>query len=379
MKIAKVETFVLSQQLGSGQRFAYSQAWYNTRTIMILKIETDNGLVGWGESFGPAFINKTIIDAYMASKLIGLDPLDTEVIWEMLYNMFRDHCQKGNCIEAISAVDIALWDIKGKAFGQPIYKVMGGSPRERLWPYATGLYRNVLPTDIGGLIDEAQSYADQGFKAMKIKIGFGVEDDIKTVKALRKHLGDNIKLMVDANHAYNATTAIRLSRSIEECDIAWFEEPVPPEDIGGYIEVKNKTTIPVSGGEAEFCRYGFNTLLQNRAVDIVQPDCCVTGGISEFKKIATLASIYNIQCYPHVWGSAIALFTAVHCGFMLPDFPNKIVAEDVMFEYDRTTNIFREELAFGGLKLKDGYVMPPEKPGLGIEINEEIISRYRIG
>jgi len=378
MKIIKLETFVVNQDLENGKKFAFSQAWYTSRTIMILKITTDEGIVGWGEAFGPAFINKTIIDDYMAEMIIGKDPMDTEVIWEQLYNQFRDHCRKGNIIEAISAIDIALWDIKGKAFNLPIYKLMGGTPRERIKPYATGLYRKELPTVVNDLIKEAESYVKQGFNAIKIKIGFGVDDDIKTIREIRRALGGNIQLMVDVNHAYNASTAIKLSKNIEEYDITWFEEPVPPEDIEGYIEVKSKTNIPVSGGETEFCRYGFNNLLRKRAVDIVQPDCCLTGGISEFKKIAVLASIYNIQCYPHIWGSAIALATGINCAFFLQDFPYKLLPEDMLLEYDRTPNIFREKLSINSVEIKDGYILPSDKPGLGIEIDEDLIKRYRV-
>lgn len=213
---------------------------------------------------------------------------------------------------------------------------------------------------------------------MKIKIGFGIEDDIKATRAIREAVGPEIKLMVDANHAYNANTALKVCRGIEDCDIFWFEEPVPPEDIDGYIEVKSQTTIPISGGEAEFTRFGFNELIGRRAVDIVQPDCGVTGGISEFRKIATIASIHNIQCYPHVWGSAIALYTGINCAFSLQDFPYKLVQEDMLLEYDRTENIFREKLAKEPLKMVDGYIAPPTKPGLGIEIDEELIKAYRI-
>ncbi|MCF8018948.1 MAG: mandelate racemase/muconate lactonizing enzyme family protein [Vallitaleaceae bacterium] len=378
MKIQSVETIVVKQELGKDVKFCFSQAWYNTRTIMILKITTDTGIVGWGESFGPAFVNQVIVDKYYTPYLIGQDPLDIEVIWEGLYNILRDHCTRGNAIEAMSSVDIALWDIKGKFFNQPIYKLLGGSPRKGIRPYATGLYRNVLPTDHEGLIKEALRYKDDGFKAIKIKIGFGVKDDIKTVKAIRKAVGDEILLMVDANHAYNASTALKVCRGIEECDITWLEEPVPPEDIEGYIEVKSKTTIPIAGGETEFTRFGFSTLLNRRAVDIIQPDCGVTGGISEFKKIAVLASINNIQCYPHVWGSAIALYTGIHCAFSLQDFPNKLVQEDMLLEYDRTENFFRECLNKDPLVLVDGYIMPPTKPGLGIEVDEELIAKYRI-
>ncbi|MGL1894469.1 MAG: mandelate racemase/muconate lactonizing enzyme family protein [Spirochaetaceae bacterium] len=378
MKIESVETIIVKQNLGEGVSFAYSQAWYNTRTIMILKITTDTGIVGWGESFGPAYVNKALIDNYFTPYIMGRDPLDIEVIWEGLYNMFRDHSPKGNAIEAMSAIDIALWDIKGKFLNLPIYKLLGGTPRKHLLPYATGLYPTQLPSNHKVLVQEALRYKNDGFKAIKIKIGFGIEDDINLVKKIRAAVGNDLMLMVDANHAYNANTALKVCRGIEECNITWFEEPVPPEDIDGYIELKSKTTIPLSGGEAEFTRYGFNNLLNRRAVDIVQPDCAVTGGISEFRKIAMLAHVNNIQCYPHVWGSVIGLFTAIHCAFSLPDYPHKLVQEDMLLEYDRTTNIFRDKLAKQPLELVDGYILPPTKPGLGIEIDEELLEKYRV-
>ena len=378
MKITDIHAYVVSQQLDRGESFAYSQYWYNTRTVMLLKMETDEGVTGWGEAFGPAVVNKAIIDHVYKPIVMGRDPFDSEVIWEELYNRLRDHGQKGVTVEAISAIDIALWDIKGKALNLPVYKLLGGSPRARIMPYATGLYRRNHPDMTRELVKEAEGYAEQGFKAIKLKIGFGIEEDVRTLREIRKALGEKILLMADANHAYNANNAIKLSRKMEDYDIFWFEEPVPPEDIDGYIEIRANTSIPIAGGEAEFTRYGFSNLLQRRAVDIVQPDCCVTGGISEFRKIVTLAAINNIQCYPHIWGSAIALFTGVHCAFSLPHFPPSLYPGDVLLELDRTPNIFREELSRTKLDFKDGYVSLPEGAGLGIDVDEELIAEYEV-
>jgi len=378
LKIRDINTYILSQQLNRGESFAYSQNWYNTRTIMILEMKTEEGVVGWGECFGPAVVNKAIIDNLYKPLLIGRDPFDSEVIWDELYNKLRDHGQKGAVIEAISAIDIALWDIKGKVLNLPVYKLSGGAYRKRIMPYATGLYRRKCDDITRELVEEASRYVQQGFKAIKLKVGFGIHDDLMTLREIRREIGDKVLLMVDANHAYNANTALKLARRMEEYDIFWFEEPVPPEDIEGYIEVKNGTSIPIAGGEAEFTRYGFNNLLKRRAVNIVQPDCCVTGGISEFKKIATLASIYNIQCYPHIWGSSIALQAGIHCAFSLPDFPPSLTPFDVLLEYDRTPNIFREKLSKIEFKIKDGYVNLPDRPGLGLEIDEDLIKKYRV-
>lgn len=378
MKIKDIKTYIVSQQLAGGESFAYSQYWYNTRTIMLLKMETDEGITGWGEAFGPAAVNKAIIDNVYKPIVIGRDPFDSEVIWDELYNKLRDHGQKGITVEAISAIDIALWDIKGKALNLPVYKLLGGAPRSRIMPYATGLYRRDVPDIVNELVKEAVGYAEQGFKAIKLKIGFGIENDLLAIKEIRRAIGDGVLLMVDANHAYNANNAIKLSRKMEEYNIFWFEEPVPPEDIAEYLEVKAKTNIPLAGGEAEFARYGFYNLLHSRAVDIVQPDCCVTGGISEFKKISTLASIHNIQCYPHIWGSAIALYTGIHCAFSLPHFPPSLNPDEVLLELDRTPNIFREKLAGREPEVKDGYIDIPDGVGLGIEIDEELIEKYKI-
>ncbi len=378
MVIKNIAAIVLNQELEGGQAFAYSQSWYNSRTIMLLEIETDTEITGWGECFGPAIINKSIIDNIYKPVLIGRDPFDSEVIWEELYNKLRDHGQKGLSVEAISAVDIALWDIKGKALKMPVYKLLGGTPRTRIMPYATGLYRRKCDDILNELVGEATHYLEEGFKAIKIKVGFGVNDDAMIIKEIRKAIGSKTLLMIDANHAYNASSALRLANKIEDYDIFWFEEPVPPEDIDGYLQVKAGTKIPIAGGEAEFTRYGFNKLLGCRAVDIVQPDCCVTGGISEFRKIATLASINNIQCFPHIWGSAVALAAGIHCAFSLPHFPPSLTPEDVLLELDRTPNIFRDKLSKTDLPVKDGYLYLPVGAGLSIEVDEDIIEEFKI-
>lgn len=378
MKIKEVKPYIVSQKLGE-ESFCYSQAWYNTRTIMVLEIITDDGISGFGEAFGNAFINKAVIENVYAPKIIGQNVFDSEKIWDELYNSLRDCGQKGSCIQALSAVDNALWDLKGKYAHLPVYTMLGGARRERIVPYATGLYHSASPNLEKELVAEAVSYAEAGFRAIKMKIGFGVEDDIQMVKQVRKAIGDDIALMVDANHAYNALFAKKLAKGIEEYDITWLEEPVPPEDIAGYLDVKASTSIPLSGGEAEFTRYGFKSFVDSRAVDILQPDCSITGGLSEFMKIVTLAKIANTQCYPHVWGSAVALQVGLNAAFAQPDFPESLKPADVYFELDRTPNIFREELSLQKLDIKDGYLARPEFEGLGFEMNWDLLEKYRIG
>lgn len=377
MKIKEIKTYIVTQKLGE-KSFCYSQAWYNSRTIMLVEIFTDDGISGFGEAFGNAFINQTIIEKVYKPRLIGQNIFDSAKIWDDLYNILRDSGQKGSCIQSLSAIDNALWDLKGKYTHLPVYTLLGGARREKIMPYATGLYPSASNNTEKELIEEAVSYVEAGFKAIKMKVGFGIENDIRMIKKIRSEIGDDIKLMVDANHAYNASTAIKLARNIEECNITWFEEPVPPEDLKGYCEVKKQTSIPIAGGEAEFTAYGFKNFIEKRCVDILQPDCSITGGLSEFMKIVTLAKLENIQCYPHVWGSAVAVAVGLNAAFAMPDFPESLNPSEVYFELDRTPNIFREELSKIKPQIKEGYIYRSEFEGLGLDIDYELLNNYQI-
>lgn len=377
MKITDVKTYIVSQCLGK-EKFAYSQKWYNSRTILLLKIETDEGISGWGECFGPAYIHETIIENYYAPYIIGKNALDKELIWDGLYNMLQDHGQYGLSIESISGIDIALWDIAGKYYKQPIWQLLGGKRREIIIPYATGLYLRESGDPLEYMLVEAKSYIDKGFKGLKMKVGFDIRKDIQIVEAVRKAIGDDVFLAIDANHAYDVPNALKLARAVEDFDIAWFEEPIIPEDLKGYKLVRAGTSIPISGGETHFTRWGFQRLLENRCVDIVQPDACVTGGISEMMKIATLCTVHGTHMCPHVWGSAISLYAAINLCFALPDIPPSLNPQKMLLEYDRTPNIFREMLAGEPLEVIDGKVYPTTKPGIGIKIDENLIQKYQV-
>jgi len=310
MKITGLRAHVLSAALS--QPFAYSRAWYDTRTAMLVEIETDDGLIGWGECYGPAAMTAAVVNS-VAPWLIGEDPLRTDFLWQMIYARLRDHGQKGVVIEGLSGIDIALWDIKGKHFGVPVYQLLGGPLRNEVQAYATGLYRRKSGNPLRYLAEEAAGYVVEGFKAVKLKVGFGVAEDAAVTRAVREAIGPDIALMVDANHAYDASAAIRLGRMIEAHDIGWFEETVPPEDVSGYQAVKAALAIPIAGGECEFTRFGFRNLLVSRAVDIVQPDTCAAGGLSECKKIADMAEAFGTRYNPHVWGTGIAI--AASCSY----------------------------------------------------------------
>ena len=374
MIIRNIRTHILTAPLS--QPFAYARAWYDTRTAMLVEIETDSGLVGWGECYGPARVNSAVVKE-IAPWLIGEDPLRTDHLWQSVYARLRDHGQKGVVIQGLSGIDIALWDIKGKHFGVPVHRLLGGPLRTEVRAYATGLYRRKSGDPGKYLAEEAASYVAEGFGAVKLKVGFGIEEDAAMARAVRAAIGRDVALMVDANHAYDAVAAIRLGRMIEELDIGWFEEPVLPEDIAGYRAVKAAITIPVAGGECEFTRFGFRDLLASRAIDIVQPDTCAAGGLSECKKIADMAEAFSVRYNPHVWGTGIAIAASLQLLAVLPSHtPTSLAPVEPMLEFDRTEHPIRQSILVTPIEHIGGVVRVPEGPGLGIEVDRKALARF---
>ena len=381
MKITGVETYVLEGLLGD-QAFGWSQRVTDRRQTAICVVTTDEGIEGLGEAFyygGPARIVASLMSDAYAPLLIGKDPLDTGVIWDFCYNWTRDQGMKGLPISALSALDIALWDIKGKALGLPVFSLLGGAYRNRARVYATGLYEpQNVPSVEEALAREARGYKEEGFFATKLKVGYGMEQDMKYVKAVRDAIGKDMLLMVDANRAYNAAEAIRLAREMEEYDVYWFEEPVPPEDIDGYIEVKQKSNILIAGGEDEFTRYGFRELIVRRAVDILQPDLCAAGGFTEMMKIVAMASAWNVPVYPHVWGTNVGLAASLQLFAALPHFPDRRHPAEPFFEYDRSPHPLRDGVTQEQFAMKGSYLDIPARPGLGITLNMDFVRNHTV-
>jgi D-galactarolactone cycloisomerase len=374
VKIRDIKTYVLDAPLA--EPFAYSQAWYERRGACLVEIVGEDGNSGWGEAFGPAKLTAAIVEFYKPM-LIGGDALATELHWQALYNRLRDHGQKGLPIEALSAIDIALWDLKARHLNLPMHRLLGGPLRSRVEAYATGFYRKRHGDPLAYLLDEARERVDQGFHAIKLKLGFGLDEDVRLCRAVRSAIGDRIGIMVDANHAYDATAAIRLGRQIEALDIAWFEEPVPPEDLAGYREVKEALSIPVAGGEAEFTRWGFRSLISQRLVDILQPDLCAAGGISECRKIADMANAFGVRVNPHVWGTGVALAASLQWIATLPHNPPGLHPIEPLLEFDQSEHPIRMAVLRDPILQKDGWVDIPQGPGLGIEIERAALQRFR--
>ena len=375
MIIEKIETYILKDTLSKS--FFFSQWEYSERCICVVKVTTSDGHYGWGEGYGPASVLEAGIN-FLKSIVLNKNPLENEVIWSEMYRKTLDFARRGILVASMSAIDIALWDLKGKILNLPVSLLLGGVYRKKIKPYATGLYFSDRNNPSKDFDEEATSYVSQGFKAIKMKVGLGVDLDFKHVKRMREVIGDDIQLMVDSNHAYSLSEAIALAKKIEPFNISWFEEPISPEYYEQYNELRNKTTIPISGGECEYLRFGFHQLLKNKSVDIIQPDICASGGLTEAKRIAALASTYGVDVIPHTWGTSIGIHVALHFISNLELMPGRMMVPDFLIEYDQTENALREKLTFPSLVMKDGMIEVPTGPGLGIDVNEDILKKYSI-
>ncbi len=377
MIVKKIETFLLSDKLE--ESFYFSQFEYSTRLICIVKITTEDGTVGWGEGYGFASIIKAGVE-FLTPLVVGRSALDTDRIWADMFRKCTDHARKGILLSSISAIDIALWDLKGKILKQPVSTLLGGRFRERVKCYATGLY---FTASMEGcmeqkLAEEALMYKDQGFKALKMKVGLSIEQDIKNVTAVRNAIGDDMALGIDSNHAYNLREALKLCRALEPLNIMWFEEPLSPDNYDGFKALRSKTSIPIATGECEYLMNGFNNLLSNGCVDFIQPETSATGGFTEIKRIAALASMYNVELTPHNWGTGIVIAANLHLCSNLNYTPGRMFAGEPLLEFDRSPNRLREELITKPFAAKDGYLDVPTGYGLGVEVNEDKLYEFTL-
>ncbi len=387
MKITKVTSHVL--QYDMPELLGYSQQYYDKRTAHLVEVETDEGITGWGECFGPgnvAIANKAIVERVIQPLVLGENPLNRDVLWHKVYNLLRDHGQKGMPMQSLSGVDIALWDIAGKVAGLPLHMMIGGKHRDDIPVYGYGMM--LRPEPVYELAkrfeDEAASIKGMGFAATKMKIGLGPKDDVKLAEAVRRGVGDEFPFMADANHCYTTSDAFFVGHALEELDAYWFEEPIAPEDLDGYRELRAGLKVNISGGEAEFNRWGWRNLLEARALSIAQPEVCALGGISEYLRVLALCHAHFTPVINHVWGSAIAVATNMHLLAAMPPMPGGLFPWEPMLEFDTTDNKFRDELLTepldiqGQVKKNNGRVTIPGGAGNGVEPDRDFIKRYTI-
>jgi D-galactarolactone cycloisomerase len=355
--------------------------------VHLVEVQTDEGLSGFGECFGGGLVargNRAIVEQTIAPMLIGMDPLKREPLWHKVYNLLRDHGQKGMPVQALSGIDIALWDIAGKVLDLPLHALLGGAFRERVPVYGYGMMLRQVPDLAQRFACESAEIRSGGFAAMKMKIGLGLREDVGLVESVRAAVGDGMRLMVDANHCYTLREAVPLGRELERLGVDWLEEPIAPEDRDGYRELRSTLDLNIAGGEAEFTRWGFRDLICGRCVDILQPEVCGLGGITEYQKVLALAHSHFIPVVNHCWGSAVAVAVNLHLGVAMPDLPGGMHQVQPMLEFDTTPNRFRDGLLrqpldiFGQVKASGGFASPPPGPGIGIDIDMDFVRSHLV-
>lgn len=354
----------------------------------ILRIETEDGIVGWGEgknaagSAGDYSALVHLLNAEFGPRLIGRDASEITPIWESLYNGVRaagaakrghvmpELSRRGLTLAAISAVDIALWDIRGKALGEPVWALLGGRSAARLPAYASGGW-----ADADGIGDQLLGYVDAGgFGGVKMRVGSmdgTPRASAERVRAARRALGPDIDLMVDAHGTFTVAEAKRFAAMVGDCDLAWFEEPVTADDHHGLAEFRAMTHIPVAVGESECTRFDFRDIAMARGADILQPDPAFCGGITEAMRIAALASAFNLRLAPHLWAGAPAFFAGLHVVAAAP--------AGYLVEFSLGANPMIHELSRAPVSAADGMIAVPDSPGIGLDMDEDKIAHYAKG
>jgi L-alanine-DL-glutamate epimerase-like enolase superfamily enzyme len=355
---------------------------------VVVRIETESGLVGWGEakagvgSAAPGHGLAAIVNQDFAPLLIGQDARDVGRLWDVLYNMPREgyavsrgHVlpqlgRRGLSVSAIAGVDLALWDLLGKSVGAPVWRLLGGRRAARMPAYASGGW-----ADEALIGEQLQSYVDKGgFRAVKMRVGVMDGEPHRSaarVRAARKALGQDVKLMADAHGTWTVSEAKAFCRMVQDYDLYWLEEPVTADDKAGLAEVRRSTTVPIATGESEFTRHDFREIAELRAADILQPDLAIAGGLTEGVRIGALASAFNLRLAPHLWSGApafaagLALAATQSAGFIL--------------EYSLGGNPMLHDLVHETFPVVDGELEIPERPGLGITVDEEFLRRYARG
>jgi L-rhamnonate dehydratase len=346
---------------------------------VLVRVNTDKGLYGVssvGVGNGAAAY---VLEHHLKPIVVGESPFNVELLWEKMFRSTLNYGRKGLVLEAISAVDIAIWDILGKATGQPLYNLLGGKTRERIRLYASRLYAQ---KDLDLLASQAAAFVRQGFTALKQRFGYGPRDgvsgmrrNLELVQTVRDAVGPDIELMADAYMGWDVNYAIRMIRMLEDAgvDLNWVEEPVIPDDIDGYAQIRRAVQTPISGGEHEFTRYGYRELIRQEAVDILQPDVNRVGGITEARKIWAMASAYNLAVIPHAGQLHNYHLVMAHLNSPIAEYFPRAAEGGA-----RDDDTLFWELFVGEPEPKDGFLTLSESPGLGLELNEEHLRQWRI-
>lgn len=348
------------------RRFGWSLGWTDRRHATLVEVETTGGLKGWGD--GSAGPNPAVA--------LGQSPFDARGIWEAQRPPMFRQARRGESIAG--GLDTALYDLQGQILGLPVHRLLGHQHRDRVQPYLTALYRQDWPDVAAGLAEEAAGWVAQGYRVLKMKIGYGPDLDVRLVKAVRAAIGDEIALGVDANCAYDAGTAIGLARRLEAFHPAWWEEPLLADDLEGYRRLRESTAIPLASGESLGADALIRDYIAPRAVAIVQPEIELIG-LTGALQVSHAAWTQGLRVIPHNWGTAVRTTAILHWMATMPPVTEALASAQVLFEFDQTESPFRDAVVNEPVRPgADGLLPVPEGPGLGIGVNEEAVAGYRV-
>ena len=363
MKIDRLETIHLCFEYDEG--FTYAGGTCSGRVTTLVLVHTDTGAVGVGSGYSHPGLMELILAHQLAPFLTGEDPTQVETLWDKMYRITRWYGRKGAAMTALGAVDTALWDLRGQAAGEPVWRLLGGQ-QTSCPAYASALLWN----DVDQLAAEAAGHIERGFRRVKMRLGRSTEYDVAAVQAVRRAIGAENDMLVDGSMRYNDQTAREMARQLEANGAFWFEEPFEPENLDAFASLRGDVQVPLAAGENEFGLQGFRELIRSQAVDIVQPDASRCGGISEVKRVADAAHAAGLRVATHSWSDAVAIVANAH---VISAVPNGITVE-----VDQTGNPLVEQLLDEPLQIANGQIALSDAPGLGITVNREVIDAYRL-
>tara|TARA_R110002051_G_scaffold70772_1_gene127497 strand:+ start:61226 stop:62389 length:1164 start_codon:yes stop_codon:yes gene_type:complete len=386
MKITNIEAFWLRCPIPKEKQHFSDYGLLTNFDMTLVVVTTDTGLQGFGEakaavgSSGSCASIVSCIENELKPQLVGKDARNISRIWEHVYNGTRDHYslsrgrkfpilgRRGLTISAMSGIDTALWDIKGKTLGAPVVELLGGSCRDKMPAYASGGWAKA--DTIG---EQLLGYTSKGFSGVKMRVGImdqTVAESIKRVKAAREALPDHIKLMTDAHGTFSVPEAKQFTKGVEDCNLYWFEEPISPDNKIGTAEVRANTFIPIAAGESEYTAFDIRDLIAERALDVLQPDCAIIGGITEAMRVSQLAHTYQLELAPHCWGSAFSFMAGLSVAFASP---SANVIEFSLGGNPMMYDLVEEDITVD----KEGMLVAPDKPGLGLTPNWDFVKDFK--
>ncbi|MGO4918661.1 mandelate racemase/muconate lactonizing enzyme family protein [Maribacter spongiicola] len=386
MKITNIEAFWLRCPIPKEKQHFSDYGLLTNFDMTLVVVTTDTGLQGFGEakaavgSSGSCASIVSCIENELKPQLIGKDARNISRIWEHIYNGTRDHYslsrgrkfpilgRRGLTISAMSGIDTALWDIKGKTLGVPVVELLGGSCRDKMPAYASGGWAKA-----DAIGDQLLGYTSKGFSGVKMRVGImdqTVAESIKRVKAAREALPEHIKLMTDAHGTFSVPEAKQFTKGVEDCNLYWLEEPISPDNKIGTAEVRANTFIPIAAGESEYTAFDVRDLIAERALDILQPDCAIIGGITEAMRVSQLAHTYQLELAPHCWGSAFSFMAGLSVAFASP---SANVIEFSLGGNPMMYDLVEEDITVD----KKGMLIAPDKPGLGLTPNWDFVKDFK--